>query len=285
MAGMPSFAGEAVDNIYRLIQFHPSHASRLPEIMSETLRIAIDEAPPRLRPRVQARGEDTRRRLIETAITAFGELGYEGAGTRLLAERAGANLPAIQYHFGGKEGLYRAAVDHIAHYIEDQMAPVSARVSAALTDKKLSRRAVSDLLKELLDAFVLLVFGGEGGGRRDHMRSQQLFIARAEVEKLEALASLYESMRRCVGEPCCALIGRLTGRSSKDEQTRLRTVAIIGQATVFCCKPARRTLGWDEFSGGHVRAVQKIVSDHTSAIFETKTKPRAKSRIKSRVKR
>jgi len=252
--------------------------------MSEALRLAIDDTPPRSRPRVQARGADTRRRLIETAITAFGELGYEGAGTRLLAERAGANLPAIQYHFGGKEGLYRAAVDHIAHYIEEQMAPVSARVSAALAgDKKLSRRALSDLLQELLDNFVLLVFGGEGGGRRDHMRSQQLFIARAEVEKLEALESLYETMRRCVGEPCSLLIGRLTGHSAKDEQTRLRTVAIIGQATVFCCKPARRTLGWDEFSGNHVRAVQKIVSDHTRAIFDTK--PRAKSRIKSRAKR
>jgi AcrR family transcriptional regulator len=236
--------------------------------MSEALRLAIDDTPPRSRPRVQARGADTRRRLIETAITAFGELGYEGAGTRLLAERAGANLPAIQYHFGGKEGLYRAAVDHIAHYIEDQMAPVSARVSAALAgDKKLSRRALSDLLQELLDNFVLLVFGGEGG----------------EVEKLDALESLYETMRRCVGEPCSLLIGRLTGHSAKDEQTRLRTVAIIGQATVFCCKPARRTLGWDEFSGNHVRAVQKIVSDHTRAIFDTK--PRAKPRNKSRAKR
>jgi AcrR family transcriptional regulator len=268
-----------------LIEFNSLHAFALPEIMSETLRIATDEAPPHLRPRVQARGEDTRRRLIETAITAFGELGYEGTSTRLLAERAGANLPAIQYHFGGKEGLYRAAVDHIAHYIEEQMSPVSERMRVALADnKRLPRSAVSGLLKELLDAFVLLVFGGEGGGRRDHMHSQQLFIARAEVEKLDALESLYETMRRCVGEPCSVLIGRLIGRSSKDEQTRLRTVAIIGQATVFCCKPARRTLGWDEFSGGQVRAVQKIVGDHTSAIFDVKTRSRAKSRIKSRAK-
>ncbi len=250
------------------------------------MRSAIHQRPLRLRPRVQTRGEDTRRRLIETAIAAFGELGFEGAGTRLLTERAGVNLPAIQYHFGSKQGLYRAAVDHIAQYIEDQMAPVGSRVRAALAgNKKVSRGVVSSLLRELLDDFVLLVFGGGERDRRKHFKSHQLFIARAEVEQSEALESLYETMRRCVSEPCSALVGRLTGRSAKDEQTRLRTVAIIGQATVFCSKPARRTLGWDAFSSAHVRAVQKIVGDHTSAIFDIRGKVPARPKTKFRSKR
>jgi len=256
------------------------------------MRLAIHERPLRQRPRVQTRGEDTRRRLIETAIAAFGELGYEGAGTRLLTERAGVNLPAIQYHFGSKEGLYRAAVDYIARYIEEQMAPAGSRVRRTLAgNKKVSRPVLSSLLRKLLDDFVLLVFGGGEADRRKHVKSHQLFIARAEVEQSEALESLYETMRRCVGEPCSALVGRLIGRSAKDEQTRLRTVAIIGQATVFCSKPARRTLGWDAFSGAHVRAVQKIVGEHTSAIFDTREKLPAKpktgpkSKLKSRAKR
>ena len=148
------------------------------------MRPAIHERPLRLRPRVQTRGEDTRRRLIETAIAAFGELGFEGAGTRLLTERAGVNLPAIQYHFGSKEGLYRAAVDHIARYIEQQMAPVGSRVRRTLAgNKKVSRRVVSSLLRKLLDDFVLLVFGGGERDRRKHVKSHQLFIARAEVEQ------------------------------------------------------------------------------------------------------
>jgi hypothetical protein len=132
------------------------------------------------------------------------------------------------------------------------------------------------LLRELLDSFVLLVFGSGERGRRFHVESHQLFIARAEVEQSEALESLYATMRRCVSEPCSALVGRLIGRSAKNEQTRLRTIAIIGQATVFCCKPARHTLGWDAFSSAHVRAVQKIVNDHTRAIFDSRAKPRAK---------
>lgn len=239
------------------------------------------ERPARFRPRGQARGADTRRRLIETAISAFGELGYEGASTRLLARRAGVNLPAIPYHFGSKEGLYRAAVDHIARYIEQQMAPVGLRVRTALAgDKRISRTALSELLRSLLENFVVLVFGGGGRARRDRVESIQLFIARAEVEQAQALESLYATMRRCVSEPCGALVGRLTGRSAQAQQTRLRTVAIIGQATVFCSKPARRTLGWDAFGGAHVRAVQRIVDDHTRAIFASRARRPAKSRAR-----
>jgi len=59
----------------------------------------------RYRPGTDPRGEDTRRRILETAIEVFAREGYEGTSTRELAAAAGVNLPAIQYYFGSKEGL------------------------------------------------------------------------------------------------------------------------------------------------------------------------------------
>ncbi len=214
-----------------------------------------------------ARGADTRRRLIETAIEVFATHGYDGTSTRLLAERAGVNLPAIQYHFGSKEGLYRAVVGYFAEYIEQQMAPVGARVKALLATGKPSRAASLVLLTELLEAFVALIFEGGDGDTRASVESRKLFIARAEVERSAALESLYATMRRCVVEPCAALVARLIGRSLKDEQTWLRATAILGQAAVFCNKPAAHTLRWKSVSRGRVRAVQRIVCEHTRAIF------------------
>src|SRR5260221_11448270 len=86
----------------------------------------------RFRPTSYHRGEDTRRRILDTAIEEFAAVGYEAASTRALAERAGVNLPAIPYYFGSKEGLYRAANDQILCGIDNRMAPVSDRVIAAL---------------------------------------------------------------------------------------------------------------------------------------------------------
>jgi len=55
---------------------------------------------------------DTPGRLLDAALETFSELGFDGATTRDIAARAGVNLGLVQYHFGGKEKLWRAAVDH-----------------------------------------------------------------------------------------------------------------------------------------------------------------------------
>jgi AcrR family transcriptional regulator len=55
---------------------------------------------------------DTRRRILEGALEVFAERGFDGARTRDIAMAAGVNLGLLQYYFGGKEKLWRAAVDH-----------------------------------------------------------------------------------------------------------------------------------------------------------------------------
>jgi TetR/AcrR family transcriptional regulator, regulator of cefoperazone and chloramphenicol sensitivity len=53
---------------------------------------------------------DTRNRLLEAALVEFAEKGFDGAGIRDIAARARANSAMVQYHFGGKEGLYLAVM-------------------------------------------------------------------------------------------------------------------------------------------------------------------------------
>ena len=61
------------------------------------------------RPRAQrSDGEQSRERLLHSALTLFAQHGYAKTSTRDIAEAAGANLAAISYYFGDKAGLYRA---------------------------------------------------------------------------------------------------------------------------------------------------------------------------------
>lgn len=57
----------------------------------------------------RADGEQSRERLLLTAIRLFAEQGYGATSTRQIAQAAGANSAAISYYFGDKAGLYRAA--------------------------------------------------------------------------------------------------------------------------------------------------------------------------------
>lgn len=64
-------------------------------------------------PARRSRSDATRLRILEAALQAFSAHGYDGAMTRDIAEAAGIQQPLINYHFGSKEGLWRATVAHL----------------------------------------------------------------------------------------------------------------------------------------------------------------------------
>jgi len=213
------------------------------------------------RPGSYTRGEDTRRRILDAALEIFAAEGYEGASTRVLAERAGVNLPAIQYYFGNKEGLYRAVIESIIRHKEAHMAPHTAKVKAALADPATPHEALLDLLCEIFESFVDLVSDGQ------QVESRRLLYARAEIEQTPGLEMLHESGIREIFEPCLALVGRLLGKPVDDPEIVVHTLALFGQVTIFCNKPVRRVLKMPEFTEERATSIRAIIRSHTQAVI------------------
>jgi len=55
-------------------------------------------------------GSDTRRHILETAGAVYAEKGHPRTTSKEICARAGTNMAAVNYHFGGKDGLYEAVL-------------------------------------------------------------------------------------------------------------------------------------------------------------------------------
>jgi AcrR family transcriptional regulator len=226
------------------------------------------QTPFRRRLAVQARGEDTRRRILETALDLFAAQGYEGASTRQIADGAGVNLPAIQYYFGNKEGLYRAIIEDIVADTERHMSALAPRVQAALDRHEATPAELGELLCEMLETFVTLVTSGT------QVESRRLFFARAEVEETPGIDRLHDNGMRQIFNPCLALLARIHGKPDSDQEMTMRTMALIGQVVIFCSNNKRPILAATGFDEESVRLIKRVVRDHTLAICRAAAVPR-----------
>ena len=65
----------------------------------------------------------TRERILKAAERLFAERGYDGTSVRTIVAKAKVNQAAINYHFEGKDGLYREVLRAAFHALtEDQLA-------------------------------------------------------------------------------------------------------------------------------------------------------------------
>ncbi|MFN2478990.1 MAG: TetR family transcriptional regulator [Pseudonocardiaceae bacterium] len=56
-------------------------------------------------------GENTRAALLDAARAEFTERGFDGATVRAIAQRAGVDAAMVNHWFGGKDGLFVAALE------------------------------------------------------------------------------------------------------------------------------------------------------------------------------
>jgi TetR/AcrR family transcriptional regulator, regulator of cefoperazone and chloramphenicol sensitivity len=198
-----------------------------------------------------ARGDATRLNIIETAIEVFGSHGFDDASTRLIARRAGVNLAALHYYFGGKRELYRACAEHLAEMGEARVAPFLAMME--LPDG--SHEALTELLHRLLDAFADRLVGP-----RDPPAMVAFFL-REQIAPTEAYDVLHRRVMAPLLAACTSVVGRLIGRPAEAEETVLKTLAILGPLMVFqrAREVSLRTLHWPDFEGDRLVRVKALV--------------------------
>ena len=81
--------------------------------------------------------EATRRKLVDAALLAFSTQGYDGASTRNIETQAGTKRGVINYRFGSKKALWKAAAEHLMSITERDLGAALADMNKADEDQQL----------------------------------------------------------------------------------------------------------------------------------------------------
>ncbi len=207
------------------------------------------------------RGEETRARIIDSALRLFGERGFDGASTREIATDAGVNAPALQYYFDNKEGVYLACVEHIIDRVWEQLTTPIEQAEHVLAQPASTDEQLIDIYLALIGCFIGFIHDSPSA------RDWRLFMAReqAGLGPPGTAELMDERLHRRIGSVTTAIVGRLTGLPADDQRTLIRTFAINSQGMVF--RVLRRkvlgVLGWDSIDRQRMETVREVLLGQT----------------------
>ena len=181
-------------------------------------------------------------RLLAAGARLFAERGYADVSTRALTQTADVNLSAITYHFGGKEGLYRAVIARLLRETEPLrsalIGDVRGGIARAGADRTELARVAMSFVRQMLAAQVLTDLPG---GRMQIMLRE---IKEPSFAFDDVMAGHVDPVHDAV----CALVAAARRAVPEDETVRILAHAVIGQCVVFGFgrRVIQSRLGWDE---------------------------------------
>lgn len=76
-------------------------------------------------------------RILESACKLFGEYGYHGVTTRMIAKEVGIDVSTLYYHWGEKQDLYEAVLIDLNDEIRDKLSEIDRMVRGRPLDYRL----------------------------------------------------------------------------------------------------------------------------------------------------
>lgn len=175
----------------------------------------------RIRPLASA-GTDssgaTRAALIEAASPLFADLGFDATRIRDIADKARANVAAINYHFGSKMGLYQAVLKAQSEQMIENFPLQTAEVEQASPEERL-QWLVKSILRRVL-----------GSSEKD--RPTRMCV-REFVEPTEALDYLVKETVAAQHAITRSVVNAVAGRELPEDELSRHAISLVSQCIYY----------------------------------------------------
>jgi AcrR family transcriptional regulator len=205
----------------------------------------------------------TRQRILEAAGEVFAANGFRAATVRDIVRRAGANVAAVNYHFGDKAGLY-AEVLKYAHACAMAKYPPDMGLKPTATPRQRLHAFIRSFLFRVLDE----------GRPAWHGK----LMAREMAEPTGTLAAIVkDDIRPHFAALQSAITDVLGARAAEVPRGHVRYCAwsIVGQCLYyFYARPVIHQLAPGQgFTSSHVEAIARHITDFSLAALKHYPRP------------
>ena len=163
---------------------------------------------------IKPASEQTRMRLLDAAREVFSQQGFQGATIREICRRADANVAAVNYHFGSKDGLLAEALN---------FAPL-----AALQKANIQADACPEIrLRLFVRDFMLMLLDEKKSSSPCRIMARELADPTPALDQIvsQAIAPLHEFLGNLVRE--------IIGKNVAEPELRRCVHSILGQCLFY----------------------------------------------------
>lgn len=211
--------------------------------------------------------EDTRGRLLRAALAVFARRDFDAVSVRAIVDLAGANVSAVSYHFGGKQGLYLATAAYLAERLQMTLQPllddIGKRLPTCRRDdaRQMLRMLIHGLLNNLM--------------REDLADDAAGFVLREQLQPTAAFDVLFDRLMLPMQQTFQHLLVRLLPADEQPDQRQqiLMTHALMGQILAFrtARTTALRRLGQAQLSARDVDEIAEQIFQLTLNAIKART--------------
>lgn len=191
---------------------------------------------------------ETHKELLEAAGEVFAEVGFNNATVREICRRAGANIAAINYHFGDKETLYL----EVLRYAKDKALakyPVLLDVAPDAPAEKRLEAFILSFLRRIFDE----------GETAWHGK----LMSREMIDPTHALDPIVEERIRPMADHLRAIVAEILNLPPEDERVRHCAFSVVSQCVFYHhCGPVVERLFPDQ-SHDDPANIQKLAAHIT----------------------
>ncbi len=186
--------------------------------------------------------------LIEIAGPLFAQRSFDAVSTREIAVKANANLSAISYHFGNKEGLYRAVFQKIIDDLE------FIRTNLKIFVDENCQKATENPDHMRLTVKIIIGFIIGAITNEDNPRWRMRLVMREIQEKGPCFELVTNQHINIVHDLLGQLVKTALGRDTTEVEIGLKTHSLIsmclqyGLNEAFVCQ----RFGWEKFGPAEI---------------------------------